>query len=245
MNKARATTYQLQRDPIFFFTVGFFALLTTGLLAVLSQPRFMPLAQAVALTVFMLVPLRQRDLRSALAVVFLWLVLTMSLLITLTWLAPVHLERAFDGGFLYRAELAEWYFASSTLPASFASQPIQSLVEIIGILAGSLFTGGLVGSWFLMRMANLAAFGAASLLLALENPLWLPVTLLPWSLLQLIGGGGLLALLAEPLASGHFAAGVRNLVGVRRKPLLLFGALYLAGLLLEWVLPSFWHFYQG
>ena len=242
---AKSTTYRLQRDPIFFFTVGFFALLTTGLPAVLGQPRFMPLLQALALTVFMLIPLRQRDLRSALAVVFLWLALSMALLMLLTWVAPVQLERAFENGFLYRAELAEWYFASSPLPASFASQPLAALIEISGILAGSLLTGGLVGSWFLMRMANLAAFGAASLLLALDSPLWLPVTLPPWMILQLAGAGGLLALLAEPLASGKFKAGLRDLAGARRKPLLIFGALYLAGILLELLLPAFWHFYQG
>ena len=205
----------------------------------------MPLVQALALTVFMLIPLRQRDLRSALAVVFLWLALSMALLMLLTWVAPVQLERAFENGFLYRAELAEWYFASSPLPASFASQPLAALIEISGILAGSLLTGGLVGSWFLMRMANLAAFGAASLLLALDSPLWLPVTLPPWMILQLAGAGGLLALLAEPLASGKFKAGLRDLAGARRKPLLIFGALYLAGILLELLLPAFWHFYQG
>ncbi len=242
---AESTQYRLQRDPVFFFMAGFFALLTTGLPAVLGQPRLMPLLQAVALTVFMLIPLRQRDLRSALAVMFLWLTLQMSMLLVLTWFAPVQLERAFEDGFLFRAALSEWYFASSPLPASFASQPLASLIEILGVLAGSLLTGGLVGSWFLMRMANLAAFGAGSLLVALENPLWLPIALPLWSVLQLIGGAGLVVLLAEPLASGQFGAGMRRLGGERRPPLLLFGALYLAGLVLELVLPPFWHFYQG
>ena len=240
----KSTQYRLQRDPIFFFTVGCFALLTTGLPAVLGQPRFMPLLQAVALTLFMLIPLRQRDVRGALAVMFLWLTLQTSILLVLTWFAPVQLERAFEGGFLFRAEMSEWYFAGSPLPASFASQPIPSLVEILGILAGSLFTGGLVGNWFLLRMANLAAFGAGSLLVALENPLWLPIALPPWSVLQLIGGGGLVALLAEPLASGQLGAGIRRFGGERRPPLLIFGALYLAGLVFELVLPPFWHFYQ-
>lgn len=242
---ANATNYRLHRDPIYYVTVGFFALITTGLPAVLGQPRFMPLAQAVALTVFLFIPLRQRDLRSALNVVFLWLALQVTLLVTLTWFAPVQIERAFDDGFLYRTSFAEWYFANSPLPASFATQPLPALVEILGLLGGSLLTGGLVGVWFLVRMANLAAFGAGSLLLALESPLWLPVALPPWSLLQLAGGAGLVVLLAEPLASGGLAAGLRHLAGERRRPLLTFGALYLAGLLLELVLPAFWHFYQG
>lgn len=242
---ATTAAYRLHRDPVFFFTVGFFALLTTALPAVLGQPRFMPLIQAVALTVFLLIPLRQRDLRAALGVMWLWLALQISVLLLLTWFAPTQLERAFEDGFLYRAELAEWYFASSPLPASFASQPLASLVEIVGLLAGSLVSGGLIGAWFLMRMANLAAFGAASLLLALDNPLWLPVTLPPWTLLQLVGGAGLVTLLAEPLASGQFGAGLRQLSTERWRPLLIFGALYLAGLALELALPGFWHFYQG
>lgn len=245
MEHSTSSQYRLQRDPVFFFMTGFFALLTTGLPAVLGQPRFMPLVQTIALTALLIIPLRKRDLRSALAVVFLWLALQIAALVLLTWVAPVQIERAFENGFLYRAGMSEWYFAGSTLPASFASQPGASAVEILGLLAGSLLTGGLVGNWFLIRMANLAAFGATSLALALENPLWLPVMFTPWSLLQLIGGAGLVVLLAEPLASGQFGAGLRRLGSVRRKPLLIFGALYLAGIMAELVLPGFWHFYQG
>ncbi len=51
--------YNLSRDPVFFAMVGFFALLTTGFPLVLGQFRFLPLVQALALAIFLLVALRR------------------------------------------------------------------------------------------------------------------------------------------------------------------------------------------
>jgi hypothetical protein len=42
--------------------------------------------------------------------------------------------------------------------------------------------------------------------------------------------------------SGRFAAGMGDLFRVRRRPLAIFGAIYLLGLILELILPAFWHF---
>lgn len=234
--------YTLSRDPVFFAIVAFFALLTTGLSSVLGQLRFLPIVQALALTVLLLIPLRRRDLRGALATVFVWLLTAMATVFLITWFAPVEMERTFENGFLHRAAFAEWYYANSPLPASFGSQPLASLIEIVGIVLGSLLTGGLVGAWFLMRVANLAAFSAASLLLTLPNGLWLVVALPIWSILQIIGGGGLLVLLAEPLASGRLGTGIAELGKSRRRPLLIFGGVYALGLLLELALAPIWHF---
>jgi hypothetical protein len=210
--------------------------------SVLGQLRFLPVVQALALAVLLLIPLRRRDLRGALATVFLWLAVAMATVFLVTWFAPLEMERTFEDGFLHRAAFAEWYYAGSPLPASFGSQPLASLVEIVGVVLGSLLTGGLVGAWFLMRVANLAAFSAASLLLTLPNGLWLVVALPIWSILQITGGGGLLVLLAEPLASGRLGAGIAELGRSRRRPLLIFGGVYLLGLLLELALAPFWHF---
>jgi len=234
--------YELNRDPVFFAMAAFFALLVTATSAALGQLRFMPLLQAASLTVFLLIPLRKRDLRSALIVVFLWLAFSMLAILALTWFVPEQMERAFENGFLHRAAFSEWYYAGSPLPASFATQPVPSLVEIAGILLGSLLTGGLVGAWFLVKMANLAAFSAGSLLLTMDSLLLLPIALPLWSLLQIAGAGGLVVLLAEPLTSGRFAAGMGDLFRVRRRPLLICGAIYLLGLILELILPAFWHF---
>ena len=234
--------YTLSRDPVFFATVAFFALLTTGMSSVLGQLRFLPIVQALALTLLLWVPLHRRDLRSALVTVFLFVALAMATVFIVTWFAPEAMERTFENGFLHRAAFAEWYYAGSPLPASFGSQPLASLVEIAGLVLGSLLSAGLVGAWFLFKMANLAAFSAASLLLTLENPLLIVVALPVWSILQVTGGGGLLALLAEPLASGRFGAGLAELGKGRRRPLLIFGGIYILGLLLEAALAPFWHF---
>ncbi len=241
--------YQLTRDPVYFFMVAFFALLTTGFPAVLGQPRFLPIVQAVALTVFIAIPLRRGDFRAALGVVYLWLALAMATVFALTWLAPAQVARAFDDDWLQRlgwqhaAYYSEWYYANSVpLPASFADQPIYSLLEVVGVTLGTLLTGGLVGAWFLVKLANLAAFSAAGLLSTLGNPLLLPIALPVWSILQIVGGGGLLVLLAEPIYTPGFGAGVRKLFGPRRRLLLIFGGLYLLGVILELVLPPFWHF---
>jgi hypothetical protein len=237
--------YNLSRDPVFFAMVGFFALLTTGFPLVLGQFRFLPLVQALALAIFLLVPLRRRDLRSALIVVFLWLALTMITVFALTWFDATRTERAFEDGFAYRAAFAEWYYAnapSSPLPASFAMQPLASVAELLGIVLGSLLTAGFVGAWFLMKVANLAAFGAATLGNTLPNPLGVVIALPLWSIAQIIGAGGLLVLLAEPLASGRFGAGLREFGRSRRLPLLVFGGMFVLGILLELVLPPFWHF---
>jgi hypothetical protein len=234
--------YALDRDPLFYITLAAFALLATGLPAGLGQWRFLPLLQTVVLTIFIAIPLRQGNLNGALLVVFLWLTLSMATILVMTWLFSGQVERAFEDGFLHRAAFSEWYYADGVLPASFQSQPVASIVEIAGILLGSLLTWGVVGVWFLMRLANLAAFSAGSLLLTLQNPFLIFIALPLWSILQIVGGGGLVVLLAEPLIRGNFMAGLRRLAGERRAMLMLFGAIFVIGILLEIVLPAFWHF---
>ncbi len=140
------------------------------------------------------------------------------------------MSRAFDDDWLQRygwehaAYYSEWYYANSVLPASFADQPIMSLIEIVGITLGSLLTGGLVGAWFLLRLANLAAFSATMLLTTLGSPVLLPIALPIWSILQIVGGGGLVVLLAAPIYSKGFGAAVRDLFGPRRRLLLILAA---------------------
>lgn len=233
--------YTLTRDPVFYLTAAFFALLTTGLPAVLGQPRFMPLVQAVVLAIFFAIPLRRQHLAGALAVVLIWLVVSMMTIMTLTWLAPLQIERAFENGFFHRAAFSEWYFAGTPLPAGFEKQPVPRLVEILGITLGSLLTAGVVGAWFLMRMANLAAFSAGHLVSSLGGPLLLPVALPVWSVLQIAGAAGLMVLLAEPLFARFAVVAVFRR---RRRPLLIFGALYVAGLLAELLLAGLWHFHS-
>lgn len=237
-----AKAYQLTRDPVFYLMAVLFALFTTGLSAVLGQFRFMPISQTIVLTAFMALALRRHDLRAALSVVALWLVTTMLVLITLTMLVPAQVERAFAEGFFHRAAFSEWYFAGSPLPASFTAAPLAKTLEIAGITVGSLFTGGVVGIWSLVRLANLTAFSAGHLLGVLGSPLWIFAALPIWSLLQLAGAAGLVALGAEPMLVDRFA--LRQWLQRRRRELLLFGAIYAVGLVAEAVLPAFWHFHS-
>jgi hypothetical protein len=107
---------------------------------------------------------------------------------------------------------------------------------------GALASGGLVGVWSLVRLANLTAFGAGHLLGVLGSPLWLPVVLAPWHLLQLAGASSLVVLLAEPL---WVVRGVTGSWFRQRRRWLLFGLLiYLAGVVAEAVLPAFWRFHR-
>ncbi|MEJ5247103.1 MAG: hypothetical protein WHS90_05005 [Caldilinea sp.] len=234
--------YQLTRDPFFYVMAALFALFTTGLSAILGQLRFMPISQTIVLTLFMALALRRHDLRAALSVIALWLTTSMLVLILLTLFAPAQIERAFADGFLHRAAFSEWYFAGSPLPASFAAAPLAKTLEVVGITVGSLFTGGLVGVWSLVRLANLTAFSAGHLLGVLESPLWIFVALPIWSILQLVGATGLVALCAEPMLVDRFAFG--RWLQRRRRELLIFGAIYAAGLAAEAVLPAFWHFHS-
>lgn len=54
---------------------------------------------------------------------------------------------------------------------------MASLIEALGVTLGASLTGGVVGVWFLVRMANLAAFSAGHLLGVLANPLLLALSL--------------------------------------------------------------------
>lgn len=236
-------TYQLTRDPVFYLTAAFFAFLTTALSAVLGQLRFMPISQTIILAIFVALAMRRRDLRAGLTIVFLWLAFSMGILVVLMQVAPGQVERAFADGFMYRAQLSEWYFAQSPLPASFTTQPALSLLKVIGVTLGAFATGGVVGLWYVVRMANLAAFSAGHLLGVLGGPLWIGVALPIWSILQIVGASGLVVVCAEPLLADRFAA-LGNWLTRRRRPLLWFGALYAAGLLAEWILPTFWHFHR-
>jgi hypothetical protein len=76
----------------------------------------------------------------------------------------------------------------------------------------------------------------------LGSPIWIVVTLPIWSLLQLVGAGGLVVLFAEPLLVDRF--GLAKWFRRRHRELIIFGAIYAVGLLAELLLPTFWHFHS-
>lgn len=233
-------SYSLARDPVFYGTVAFFALMTTGLPAAIGQPNFLPIIQTLALFIFMLIPLRQGLIRQTLWVFGLWLVIQFSVVVALTWLLEARTERAFYDGFQYRMDYIAWFYgAQATLrPDSFGAMPIARLLELGGVLLGSLVSGGLIGVWFLVKSVNLAAYGMGALLVSLKSGAALLLALPLWSLLRIAGYAGLVTLLSEPLLTNQWQplAYWRS----QRRLIVISGGLLLLGLLAELFLPDLW-----
>lgn len=233
--------YDLMKDPIYYVSLGLFALLTTALPAFLGQQNFLPLAQTVALTLFLALPLRRRRLSRAMLVLAIWLAIQAAVMFVGTAALPVVFERAIRDGFAFHRTLLEWAVTGEGLPGWILARPLARLGEVAGVLLGSLLTGGLVGIWFLARAVNLFAYAAGRL--AAEGATGLLLGLFPWRLLTIAGYAGFVLLLAQPLLNNSWnpAAVIRRqrrLVGVSA---LLVGL----GLLLEIALPPLWQIAWG
>lgn len=233
-------SYSLAQDPLFYITVAFFALLTTGLPAAIGQPNFLPIIQTLALFIFLLIPLRQGLIREALWVLALWLIIQYSLLVVLTWLLETNVERAFHGGFQYRMDYVAWFYGVATAlrPDSFSAQPVTRLTELLGVLIGTLISGGLIGIWFLVKSVNLAAYNTGIVLVALDSAVGVLLALPLWSLLRIAGYAGLIPILSQPLLLSNWQP--LFYWHTRRRLLINAGLLLLLGLLLELFLPNLW-----
>jgi len=230
--------YRLAHDPIFYIMLAFFALLTTALPASLGQPRFMPVVQTLALFVFLLVPLRQGLIRQAVNVMIIWLLIQLLVILVLTWLVPLQLERAIGDGFLYRSAYLQWFFGRGIEPDSLWAQPGNRLIELAGVIIGSLATGGLLGVWFLVRAVNLTGFSMGALIAPLGGFSHLLGALPLWTLVRLAGYAGAVIYLAEPLLTSNWS--LRYYGNQRRQFLLVVVGLLCLGFLLEFLLPGVW-----
>jgi hypothetical protein len=235
-------SYSLVQDPLFFITVAFFAILTTGLPAAIGQPNFMPIIQTLALFIFLLIPLRQGLIRQALWVLGMWLTIQFGLIVLLTWFLETNVERAFHGGFQYRMDYIAWFYGVETVlrPDSFGAQPLSRLIELLGVLIGSLVSGGLVGIWFLVKSVNLAAYSTGVIFVALGSAVGLLLALPFWSLLRIAGYTGLITLLSQPLLMSNWQP--LFYWNSRRRLIVIASLLLLLGLLLELFLPNLWRF---
>jgi hypothetical protein len=235
--------YNLLEDPIYYIAIIAFAALATGLPALLGSPVFLAVAQTAALWLMLLVPLRRNRVRPAVIVLALWVVIQIVTVFALTLAAPNRLEEAVGNGFLYREALLNWLYAGTALPDSWFSQPMQHLLEIAGVLLGSIISGGLVGVWFLLRAVNDFAFGAAALVGSAGGIAGFMAALQPWMLLRIMGYVGLLPFLAMPGFTGDWQPW--RLSSARSRLMLTALLLLVAGLLLELFLPALWAAWFG
>ncbi|MBI3958339.1 MAG: hypothetical protein HY328_05975 [Chloroflexi bacterium] len=233
-----APVYELTRDPLFYATLVFFVLLTTAVPGVMGQPNFMPVIQALGLTVFTAIALRRAGVAAALRVATVWLLVQGLLFLTLAWLLPVPVEKAIHDGFLYRTGLIEWAYAGGAAPGSLLAAPLARLGEIAGVVLGSLATVGLLGGWFLVKGVNLLAYGMGSLWRGTGSPLGILLGLAPWRLAQLAGYTGLFVLLIQPLLLNNWNPA--HYLSTQRRLIVLSLALVAGGLLAELVLPGLW-----
>lgn len=228
----------LVNEPIFNITVGVFALLTTAFPAAMAQFRFMPIVQAIALTVFLTMAVRRGNFRAGYTVMGLWIFVQFTTLLVITLLLPATVQRAIADGFNHRQGLLEWIYGAALYPSGLLANPGAYLTEFAGVLIGGVATAGLLGSWFLMRLINLTAYSIGALTLITEGPFAAVIPLLLWHILRIAGYACLLPILAMPALSGIWSP--RYYWQNHRRPLLIGLGLIVAALLFEAILAPLW-----
>ena len=233
--------YDLITDPIFYGTLGFFALLTTLLPAALGQPNLLPILQTLALTIFLAIPLRRGMVDKGIAVLTVWLALQLLVMTVGSALLPQLFERAIHDGFEYHRAILEWSVTGQGLPGWLLVNPLSRFGEMAGVLLGSLFSAGLAGLWFLMRAVN--QFGYVAGRLAAGGSGGFLLGLMPWRLVTIAGYSGSVLLLAQPLLTNNW-----NFVYyfTRQRRLVTASAILISlGLLLELTLAGLWQSLSG
>lgn len=227
--------YNLIQDPLYYITLLFFVLVTTVPPALIGQPTFLPLAQALGLTIFAALAIRRGSPRQALIVVGVWLITQFVLMAAVSWLLPTRLDLAFANGFNFRTAYLQWFYTGQDLPRGLVSSPGSVLIEVAGVLFGSLATGGLIGAFFLVRAVNFAAFGMGGLL---AGGVGIIAALPLWTFFKVGGYAGFFVLFSRPVLTGNLSPSA--LLGQNRRLLTFSAGLLLAGLILEYFLPGLW-----
>ena len=228
----------LLSDPVFYVMLVVFVVISTALPALLGQSRLLPLVQAGALTGFVAVAARHRSVKHAIAIMAIWLTIQFVLLLVLALVVNSRVEQAISNGFLFRTEMAEWAFGNGILPASWGDQPLNRLIELIGITIGTALSGGLIGIWSIVRAVDLAAFSAAGFLLTPGTPAGLLIGLAPWTVLHVAGAVTLVAVLAQMLWTNTWSPAFY--LANNRRSLTVGVLLLLAAALAEFVLSPLW-----
>jgi hypothetical protein len=228
----------LLQDPIFYVMLVVFALLTTGLPALLGQSWLLPLSQTAALTAFVAVAARHNSVKHAIVVMAIFLAIQFALIFLLTLLADQRVETAISDGFRFRAAMAEWAYGGALLPTGWRSRPLGNLAGFVAMSVGAYLTGGLAGIWILVRTVNQTAFSAAGFLLLPGDPAGLLIGLAPWTMLKIAGGVMLVAVLAQALWTNTWSPGA--LLQRNRRTLLIGALLLILAVLAEFVLGGLW-----
>ncbi len=126
-------TYQLSADPLYYVMGGFFSVLTTAFPAIMGQPRVLQLSQTLVLALFLVIPLRRGALRHAAGVLALWLVVQLTLMAALVWLAPGRVEQAIPGGFRVAPPSSGMIFAVGPSAAAVAPPILAQLGEAAAV----------------------------------------------------------------------------------------------------------------
>lgn len=223
--------YSPTSDPLFYMSVGLFALLTTALPAFMGLARLMPIMQALALGAFVMLAVRRGETRHAVWVMAVWLVVQFTLVALLAWVMTERMESAVVDGFAARGAILEWHFSQRAFPGSLVDEARVRLLEIVGATVGSLVTAGVVGDWFLVRAVNLAGLQAGGLLANTTGPVILTSPFVWLTAVRIAGLAGLTILFTEPLLIGNWSPSYywNN----RRRLAFNSLGLLLAGLLLE------------
>ena len=237
-NSAQPKSQPLTVDPLYYGTVIAFALLTTALPAVLAQPRFLPIAQAVALTVFLAIPLRAGYWRRAIWVMTVFLITAFAVIASLTYWIPQQIEASIPSGFALRSDLVAWSFGVGLWPGSPQTAPFSQLVEFAGVCLGALITAGLAGNWFLVRAVDSTGFSAGLLARTLAGPLGFLLSMPVWRALWIGGLAGSVILLSQPILSGRWSP--RYYLANQRALVLWSAILLVLGFLAGILLPSLW-----
>lgn len=230
--------YNLTGDPLFYIMVAFFALLTTALPVLGGLSRLMPALQALCLTTFAALAIRQRQPGRAAAIAAIWIVVQFAALVLLTWLFVERTERAVIDGFAQRGAILDWLYAQGPFPGSLADRTWTRLAELAGVTLGSLLTAGYIGFWSVVKAVNLGGFQVGVLVSSMDRAAMLPAALHLWTLLRLAGSIGLVLLFAEPMLTRNWSP--VYYVTQRRGLLLTSVALLALGLLLELATADLW-----
>ena len=228
----------LTSDPAYYIMVAVFAFLTTALPIALGQPRFLPVAQAVALTVFIAIPLKAGLWKRSALLMTMWLLLVVAIVAITTKLTPSHVELSIGSGFAFHTNLLAWLYNAKTASGVMQENILSDLVVTAGVIVGSLVSAGGIGNWFLMRLVNQTGFGIGIIWGAIEGRGGLLLAIPLWTVLRIAGLAGFVILFSTPLLSGQWSP--HYYWKTMRSLILSSAILLILGILLGMFGPTLW-----